>query len=111
MPKGIPKMVDPGQKIQDLIVRFNRTMDLIIDKAGNPEFAASITQLKKDKEALKVKEEHLSKDLLLMREYFLRYPGLAKQFVLTVRAKISEYTELGLIDKYKEKTKKEESRT
>lgn len=83
-------------RIERLLKEFRTTMEMIINEAGKPEFAASITQLKEKT----VKTVKLNKDVLQMKGYFQRYPGLSRQFLSAVRGKIAEYTDLGVIDKY-----------
>jgi hypothetical protein len=98
---GIKKGVNSGKKIQNLILQFERTMKLILKEAGKPEFAASITQLKEEIKASDEKKNKLNQDARSVSKHLQTYPGLSRQVLTAIRAKIAEYRTLGVIEKYK----------
>ena len=100
MTKGVRKEVNPGAKLQSLINHFEKTMKLILNEAGKPEFTASIAQLKGKREAAAAKKNKLNKDAQEVSRHLQKYPGLSRQVLTALRSKIAEYKELGVIEKY-----------
>ena len=74
-------------------------MELILNESGNPEFAATIAELKEKIESAEANK--LNKEAREVSKQLLKFPGLSKQVLAVVRAKIAEYKLLGVIDKFK----------
>jgi hypothetical protein len=99
--KGSRKSRNPVEKLQSQISQLQNVCDAILDSAENPDFAQSIIELRKKKESEQSNKSKLGKEAREAVKLLRKYPGLSKQFLSSIRSKISEYRSLNVLDKYK----------
>jgi hypothetical protein len=101
MPKGVRKTRNPVERLQDLVSQLGNVTEAILEDAQKPEFSSAIALLKAKRKQEESEKVHLCKDAQEVVRYLQTYPGISRQVLASLRMKIAEYKNLGVLDKYK----------
>lgn len=101
MPRGQRQSRNPVEKLFEQAGQIENTLQALLESAGKPDFINSIESLRKKREEDQSKKSKLNADSREVLKLLQTYPGLSKTILVSLKSKISEYKNLGILDKYK----------